>query len=703
MVESTFPLPDNSAVRGLGDRNRVREMLAQLSRDRNRVREMLAQLSKPLSTPKFPLLDELPGLTGLLAPLRRVVEIASEAFQLRYPAEEMARALRNVERVVREESLDAYPEGIELKRSAIQWLEEIEHIDPLNSQACLQVQLAPSLSVHEIEEERIDDGARRYVRLPISITNNGPGPALNVKVQFRPARGRIILDGPTTQDIGVLDCDGIQIVAFRFWQEGDEAISVEVLVTYYDFMSQSGQEKRELKVFEWPPLMVTVKGPIYNPFVIGRPVGSKSEFSTLFRDRDDQLRKLRQALGINVIINGKNQGKERTAPPPEPDSACEPASSLGAFVFVKGLRRTGRTSLLLQFREEIRDQRFLFVYTNCRDCEQQIGLNNSSWNQSDFLRAVANVVAATANAPLPKDRNVGEREDFKGFLQYMQDKVERRLFLVFDDADNLGIGPFAAFAEPVLAFFNRLAIEGISFVFVHELANGFWDKIERESAYEPIRVGFLKREETEALATEVLPTNLVYTPLAMRYLWLLTGGYPFLTQLVCHHLVEELNRRRDPMTGELNGVVEIGDLKRVVDQIILSEDDRPQIDYLSLGFEPKERSLLFQIGRSDDVDIQTGRVRPVKVVEKNGVTVLVRDRDECESDEEYKRFCSQYGTEETLHLFEALLTKEILDRNSDGVSIRNMCSDLRLRVGFLWLYLHSLQMTKHEGQGANNE
>ena len=635
----------------------------------SRVYQMFEQLSEPLSHVDFPRPDELADAAESVC---TAVEIAREAFQLRRPVEEMFPSLLGVDDLVRKELPQHSPEGRLLRRLSTQWLKRIEAIDPLNSRTCLQIRLAPSLLPNEVEEEQIGERTkRRFVRLPVAIINKGPGPALDVYVRIE-GGDQIALDGPDGVNLGRLDPDEIQVRTFRFWQKhGEEGISVVVRVTYGD-LTRADRSETESPTYTWPPFAKDIQGPIHNPYVIGRPVGSKAEFDTVFRNREDQLDQLCWAVG---------RSKEQ-----------------GVIVFVRGLRCTGKTSLILQFREQIRERGFLLVYMDCLLLKQQIALATEPWSQERFLREVAGVVAATADVGLPADLDVAERGEFREFLESVQEETGCRLVLVFDEADVLSTETFGGFARPILKFLEDLTLAGLSFVFVHELVriNGFWDSI--DISHEPVRVNLLERAETEALATEVMP-DLMYTPLALTYLWRITGGYPFLTQLVCHHLVKRLNGRRDPETGRLNGVIEIGDVKRVVDQVILSEDDRPLIDYLRWSFGFGERQLLLQLAGVDgDVDVQTGLIRPVKVVEGQG---RVRERDECRSEEQYKRFHEQYETEQTKRAFQRLLTKEVLDRHGDRGSDQNRGSaNLYLRVGFLWLYLHRLQRPEKSEETA---
>jgi hypothetical protein len=630
-----------------------------------RVYEVFDQLATPLSRVTFPDVEELADAPPSV---RKAMDIVRDAFQLRYPVQEkMTPLLARVDGQVREALPLHSPEGMVLRHLADQWLEKIQSVDVLTSSADLTINLAPSLLLDETEEGKpSEDVEGRHIRLPVAVANCGSGFAHNVEVQIQ---GQFAPDGPTSVSFDVLDPDEAKVATFRLRQRHEKGTEVVLKATYSDLTHDKASKTAS---YEWPPFAKEVQGPIHNPFVIGRSL-EPAEWGALCVGRNDELRQL-----LGLFEGDRNRGD---------------------FVFVRGLRRTGKTSLILRFQEEIKRRGFLPAYIDCYGWEKQIESQSGqgSWVLRDFLTQVASVVAAQAEVEITEEEEVGSWGGFREFLQRVQEQASR-LVLIFDEADSFGEQPFAGFGGSALDCFKTCTEDGVHFVFVHGLTNQFWDAYygKEKSAladarfpHVPVRVGLLKEREVEQLALRNV-SDWVFTPLAMRYLWMVTGGYPALAQLICHHLVEDLNARRDQRSEMLNGAIETPHLKTVVTQIVLSEDDRSQVDYLALGFSREERHLLLELGRENDIDVQTGLVKPVKVgLGENRAVVCLKNRDECTSEREYRKFRRRYATKEKLHAFQTLLTKQILEREG---------STLRIRVGFLWLYLHELQKMEEEVQ-----
>ena len=298
---------------------------------------VFAQLGNPLSSVEFPHPDEFNDAPPSVA---QAMQIAREAFRIKCPVrEEMSGPLLEVDRRIEEELPPLSLEGAFLRFFSRLWLQAIQAVDPLASRARLRVQLAPSLwpSQEHEEEGRLDEkSAGRYVRLPIAICNHGPGTALNVEVQIEKSEQFLLDNSPNKVPLGSIKCDETKVITFRLHQGHEEGIEVKLKITYGDFVRDL---VTEFASFGWPPFTKDVLGPIDNPFVIGRPLGNKAEWNTIFLGRGEQLRRLRKAV---VSVKGP-----------------------GGFVLVKGLRRVGKTSLLLQFKDVIREDGFLPVYMNC--------------------------------------------------------------------------------------------------------------------------------------------------------------------------------------------------------------------------------------------------------------------------------------------------------------------------------------------------
>jgi hypothetical protein len=631
------------------------------------------------------------------------VRLAQDAFgELLFPGEKMIDHLEEIRpEVEHRKDKDLTGRWGSLPLVLDRWLEALWAIDSSNGSALLELTLAPSILPGEEEEGMTEDKSKRIIHLPVLIMNNGTGPALDVRLEIKKNDNYTLLEakiGSTTctpsdgkLKLGVLNRNSWRLITFKLSQDTDCELNLEISGTYSDYTKNTKDNPLKPVRFVWPRFVHPVGSsievdekniPISNPFVIGRPVAMKSELQTVFRGHSDHLKRLEDLV---------NQEK-------------------GTLIFLKGLRRVGKTSLILQLREKIKDK-FPVVYVDCDLLERHITLTNTQWGESDFWYEIALIVAAAGNLP-----KLSERFDPDPTQAYVQFKnfllsIKKRVLLVFDETDEFGKGKFTSFAKQVVDVLADLRRQGISSIFIHEVTDGFWERL--EDGYESIRIEFLDQQEMERLASvELVPANkvaelqgkqlprLTFTPLALAYLWQVTGGYPFITQLICHHLVEsKISSLRKP-EDQFNAVIEIKDIKYIVQQILLSMDDRPQIEYLSLGFTPEEKKSLVDIGRPRtsgrrDIEPRYGLLKPI-VLAKDGVSMQIRDRYQCDPDD-YNRFQTRYNPLPQDAL-KRLLEKKVIDT----LSVAGKGTNLRLRVGFLWLYLNSV-LRPEDDEGRSDQ
>lgn len=690
-----------------------------------KISHLIEELKEPFSQIDFSsLIEELRALSSRADPSDYIdtesmkrdmefVELARDAFgELLFPREKMIKHLKSVRPKIQEHSKLDTPLGHwnSLLLILDDWLEELETIDDLNGGAALQIVLAPAMLLGRegvIEEGIIEEGNKkfRFINLPVLVINNGTGPAIGVELEVKKLGGECSLVGielagkrlsPPDDGkvkLGPLNRDNWKLVTLELRQEIDTELTIQIVADFGDYAKNCWGSIQSEK-FIWPTFAISAsafteigeqKVRVSNPFVIGRPVAIKSELKTVFLNRDKELTRLQELV----------------------------QQQFGMLIFIKGPRRVGKTSLILQLSEKIKDD-FLVVYVNCDLLEQQIQITNPAWAETDFWREIANIAQAAAKVdrepPVFSADPTQAHIQFKEFLEDMRTKLEKRIVLVFDETDNFGKGNFAKIAHPVLDVLGDLRRQGISSVFIHELTDGFWENL--GTGYEDIRVEFLNFGEMQSLASAklVAPTtaenldssemeclpNLNFTPLALAYLWQVSGGYPFIVQLICHHLVE--NRIGTPFkpADTFNTVVDLEDVKNIVQQIILSADDRVQIEYLSLGFSTDEKKFLVKIGRPrksghTDIEPRHGILKPL-VLSEDGGNIQIRDNYQFPSQEDQEFYASAAAG----RAFRLLLEKQVIDdlksmqsrsEQSTGTS-KQKSPNLRLRVGFLWLYLN---------------
>ena len=738
------------------------------------VLRMLEQLSRPLNTQiRFP---DIRACEGVDADLPKLVRIAQDGFNLVHPLGKMINQLTRVEERVDKELAGYWLAG-RLVAAARKWQHVLEAVDPNNASASLQLWLVPSLLLGDegAVEESLDPQGRRCINLQLAVLNVGTGPALDVVLELEYSTSDIEVEGEETISVGSVCRDQVEFANFQLRQEPSRGTNMQVVARYRDYIRKS-QATAKSGRFTWPtpkparPIQnhgtfprknakqnarksvifpnersENISESIANPFIIGRPVGSLAELKTVFVDRHSELGRL--------------------------ESCITGTGDQGTLIYLRGLRRAGKTSLVLQLRERLMEKPFIFVYIDCELLERQAARakkqTGAEWQETDLMREVASIVAATAgidpfednpeNDTVGADTSEGKlteaqhrfsafmkavkgsdwrkeetlttaRQSFERFLQ----AIEKRIILVFDEADYFGIRDFSSFARSFLIFLKNLTLGGISSIFVYELSNKFWNEPSLPLG-EVVRVELLDFEDMKCLAESKLITsdlltefekahpnpeererafddlpNLILTPLAMSYLWYVTGGYPFLTQLICYHLVQNEIADSTAEHRSFSKIIEIGDVKRAVQQIILSEDNRQQLDYLSLGFSQEEKQFLVGLARTrksggQHLDARTGLVHPVKLAQ-NGYQMQIRDACECASDDEFERFSRLYDNNDMRLAFRGLRTKNILvgydERTGQpndpafvrpsGTRSKVPSSNVRLRVGFLWLFLRSV-------------
>lgn len=689
--------------------------MATNSRIARKINDLIEELREPFSQFDFSsLTGELGALSSqidssdpVLAEAVKLamewIQVAQDAFgELLFPRGRMIAHLKDVRpRIAERSKLDTSLEHWNSLLSILdEWLNALEKIDDRNGSVALQIILAPSMLLGKevIEEGIVDEGNKRFrfINLPVLVINNGTGPAIGVELEIEGLGDTCSLVGIELGDkrlpppdngkvkLGPLNRDCWKFIAFELRQETDAELTLQIIANFCDY-TKDNLSRVASEPFTWPKFANQVETSmkigeqqvrVSNPFVIGRPVAIEAELKTVFLDRDKELTRLQD------LVNQK----------------------FGTLVFIKGPRRVGKTSLILQISERIKDE-FLVVYVNCNLLEQQIQVIQSAWTEAKFWHEIADIVIAAAKiareSPAFSADPTQAHIQFKEFLEGIKNDLGKRVLLVFDETDEFGKGNFKAIAYPILRVLEDLRRQGISSVFIHELTDPFWEQL--GIGYENIRVEFLSFHEMRSLASAklVAPTtaanlgshqmaclpNLDFTPLALAYLWQVSGGYPFIVQLICHHLVQ--NRIGTPFepTDTFNTVVDVEDVKNIVQRIILSADDRAQIEYLSLGFGTDEKKFLVKVGRPRksgemDIDPRYGLLKPL-VLSKNGKSVQLRDKYRFPQQKEF------YDSASTRRAVELLLQKRVIDdlKNTQN-ALERLGPNLRLRVGFLWLYLN---------------
>jgi hypothetical protein len=314
-----------------------------------------------------------------------------------------------------------------------------------------------------------------------------------------------------------------------------------------------------LLVTDWRQLLTSVGGdlareeqvrPVSNPYVYGNPV-----LGGLFVGREDVMRHLQAEWGH--------------------DGQC-------SSVVIYGHRRMGKSSILqnLGIGDRFGDRTIIVDFNM-----QRVGHVKSTGELLFYLALKLRDVCVARGL-----RGIEEpREDdffrlspyvtFDRFL-FRLDRVRRghRFIITVDEFEIIEKqikegrleaqllehwrGVFTTYHWFIMAFAGLHTLE--------EMRHDFWSPL--FACVHAIEVDFLSREAAEQLITKPSPDFAMdYTPQAVGRIAMLTGGQPYLIQLICHTLVmhfnkqvfeESLKRERCFTEADVEAVIETPEFKR---------------------------------------------------------------------------------------------------------------------------------------------
>jgi hypothetical protein len=310
--------------------------------------------------------------------------------------------------------------------------------------------------------------------------------------------------------------------------EAERALVEDIAKNWQSFLvSESGETGN-----------VAISEPVKNPYVAGDPVVGAG-----FKGREDILRILEE------IWCG-------TTRPPS--------------VVLCGHRRMGKTSILRNIDTHLGSQVRL-AYVNL------LTLGGASGGLSDLFLAMADEIKA-ALPPLPEpDISDFDSHPYRAFEQYLEKAMaalgSSRLIIALDEFEQLEewmrAGRIPKDLLNVLRGYMQKD-EHIAFAFagLHTLAEMTADYFNPLFAsVRTIPVSFFSHDATfQILANPPLEDfPLTYRREALERIWELTGGQPYLVQLVGHYLVSRFNRLNFEQGKPLEPVFSLEDVDAVIE------------------------------------------------------------------------------------------------------------------------------------------
>ncbi len=427
---------------------------------------------------------------------------------------------------------------------------------------------------------------RREITVQLRLENRGAGLATGVVAEIQPSgdyeigeRGRV--------ELGVLPAGDSRDLDFQVKPCGGcEALRLEFLVTYRD---RDRREKEEVFAdrLDLRGGLAAFKE-IGNPYVAGRPLGRGSP---LFFGREDVFRFIRRNLA------SKARGEQT--------------------LLLIGERRTGKTSIVKQLPERLKDEPYVHVYFDCQGIADPGMAGFFTQLSMAIARGLSEAGFSINSLPLDELRSLPQYVFEAQFLpQVWQCIGPRSLLLVIDEFGALEARVQEGQLEPVVFDYLRSLIQSqkkVASVFVgthrvEELSADYQSVL--FNIAKPKRISFLDRESAIRLIEEpVRPYGVAYDDLALEEILRLTAGHPYFLQLICDCLMEHCNDLR-------RNYVTIQDVRDVRDEIVAL--GRQHVIFIWQESSPAEKAALaalasllqsrHEVMASDIVELLTKRI-----------------------------------------------------------------------------------------------
>ncbi len=215
-------------------------------------------------------------------------------------------------------------------------------------------------------------------------------------------------------------------------------------------------------------------------------------------------------------------------------------------IVLYGQRRIGKTSILHQIaRRKSQDYHAIFF-------DLQSSVDNPA---RDLLYGLAREISSHLDImPPTRDDFANDPEFFRNvFLPHVYKQLNgKRLLFLLDEFDALSLetAPAELDAMPFVQALNRIIQSEdrqVVFLFVvgRRLKDLSANQLQIFRGALDRQVSLLDRESCVELITHPAKDTLSYSDAALEKIWSLTSGHPYFTQLICHKIFNEVQRKND--------------------------------------------------------------------------------------------------------------------------------------------------------------
>lgn len=368
-------------------------------------------------------------------------------------------------------------------------------------------------------------------KLYFEIQNKGQELATDVSIHIEARTSSIVFLSHKEREITLIESGATKEIYFPIIARKPETTNISGVITFSD-------RAREGKKIEFSfPLNILKKKKefevIENPYIAGQPLKGDT---TLFFGREDVYNN----IDTNIMVADDHH-----------------------TIVCHGLRRTGKSSLLYWIkRKGFRDERLVPINIDVQGID----------DEKDFYYTLSNYIIEEIAA-----KNVSPIESFSQFKKFLEDIREvigkRIVVFMVDEFEELQMRvEDGRISRTVFSNIRHLMQHEDKLIFLfcgthklEEMSADYWSIFFNSAMY--VKISHLKRGDAIRLIKEPVKGQLVFDDLAVEQILKMSGRQPFLIQLICRNIVNDLNENK-----KKNNVV-INDVDDVVEKVILGGDD----------------------------------------------------------------------------------------------------------------------------------
>ncbi|NIM15736.1 MAG: AAA family ATPase [Candidatus Aminicenantes bacterium] len=412
--------------------------------------------------------------------------------------------------------------------------------------------------------------------LYFEIFNKGQELATNISITLKTDNHEHFFPGNTMENIDVIESDTVREISFPITAPSTCKTTVRGILTFSD-------RAKEDKTVEFSfPVTILEKSvefeEIKNPYIVGQPLKGGS---TLFFGREDVYK----FIDKNILASGDHH-----------------------TIVCHGLRRTGKTSLIYQLEAQgFTDKRLVPLNIDMQAVD----------DEKDFYSTLSSTIVEKLS--LHSASPIENFSQFKMFLKEIKPELGKRIIvLMIDEFEELQLRvEEKKFSQTVFSNLRHLMQHEEKLVFLffgshklEEMSADYWSIFFNTAIY--LRISHLKREDAIRLIKEPVKGQLTYDDLTVNQILKMTGCQPYLIQLICRMLVNDLNeykKRNYAVIDDVDNVVEgiIDEGKEHLSQHIWDESNRLEHFILSSAAEELTHKKLDHTG----IDTIFDKIKPI--------------------------------------------------------------------------------------------